>query len=81
MTVLVRCQPFVPDFSKALTMSHGWSLYWYTHPATVGVVHTVWAVLTIGFVVLAPDRWLGMDVAGSPAPTTARRERVPVPAL
>ncbi len=64
VTVLVLWQPFVPDFSKALTMSHGWSLYWYSHPATVGVAHTVWAVLTIGFVILAPDRWLGTEGTG-----------------
>jgi hypothetical protein len=61
VTVLVLWQPFVPDFATALTTTHGWSLWWYSHQTTVGVIHVVWAAATIGFVGFAPRRWLDPD--------------------
>lgn len=59
VTVLVLWQPFVPDFSTVLTTAHGWSLWWYTNPSTVGFVHLGWAAAIVAFVLFAPARWLG----------------------
>ena len=58
VTVLVLWQPFVSDSPNVLKIAHGWSLWWFTHPTTVGIIHTTWAVATVGFVIFAPERWL-----------------------
>ncbi len=58
VTVLVLWQPFVSDFPHVLQIAHGWSLWWFTHPTTVGIIHTAWAVATVAFVVFAPEPWL-----------------------
>ena len=57
ITVVVLWQPFVPDFSTALTTSHGWAQWWYSHQTTVGAIHLAWAGAVVAFVLLAPEAW------------------------
>jgi hypothetical protein len=76
VTVLVLWQPFVANFALALQTSHGWALWWYSNQPTVGLIHVVWAIAVVAFVLFAPQRWLGLQ---NPAlPTFRLRPRQPV---
>lgn len=61
VTVLVLWQPFVADFSTATTTTTGWTHWWFTNLPTVGAIHLAWEAAAVAFLLLAPDRWLGVD--------------------
>ena len=59
VTLALLWQPFVDDPSTPVSVTHGWTHWWFTHETLVGASHFVWAVGLTAFVLFAPARWLG----------------------
>jgi hypothetical protein len=59
VTALALWQPTAHNYETRFTTEHGLSLWWFTHPLAVGVVHLVWSAAAVLLVIAAPAAWLG----------------------
>jgi hypothetical protein len=57
-TVIALWQPWASDYEHRFQTSTGLSLWWFQHPAIIGVAHLGWAVAMIALVLLAPRQRL-----------------------
>lgn len=68
-------QPFILDYAHPLAVSHGFVLWWLTHPTVIGWVHLAWVAGVVALVLLAPDAVLagrrpGWRTTSRPAATS-----------